>query len=141
MERFLPYGRLKSVKGNNVYVPLFFPNIGVAEGLSSWTTFHIIPLAPDKCKVIIRVKGEPMSNMDILKNAGKFLGMADSMHAKKGEGDPMESGDFMLEDIYACEQQQKSLKSRHFAVGATATVKESQVRQYQTVVKEFMEKE
>ena len=36
------------------------------------------------------------------------------------KNDPMASGDFITEDIYVCEQQQKSLKSPYFSVGATA---------------------
>lgn len=140
-QRYMPLKNIKGVDSTDVYVPLFFPNIGIAESPTTWSIFHIQPLAPDKCKVTTRTKIEPMSVGDQLRNAGKYLrffGMI-GKRKKNANGDPMDSGDFMLEDIYACEQQQKSLKSKRFAVGPTAKVTESQVRQYQTIVKEYMQ--
>ena len=55
------------------------------------------------------------------------------------EADPMASGDFMEEDKFACEQQQKSLKSPYFSVGASAEVGEAAVRHYQSLVQDWME--
>ena len=52
--------------------------------------------------------------------------------------DPMASGDFMAEDIYACEQQQESLKNPLFSVGATAKHGESTIRDFQGIVKRWM---
>ena len=52
----------------------------------------------------------------------------------------MQSGDFMAEDIYACEQQQKSLSSPYFEVGASAEHTESPVREHQKVVLQFMQR-
>lgn len=53
----------------------------------------------------------------------------------------MTSGDFMQEDIYACEQQQKSLQSPYFEVGASATFGESPVRDHQRVVLDYLQGE
>ena len=55
------------------------------------------------------------------------------------EDDPMASGDFTAEDIYACEQQQKSLKSPHFEIVVSAEHGESPVRDHQKVVLDFIE--
>tara|TARA_R110002074_G_scaffold121684_1_gene256084 strand:- start:165 stop:338 length:174 start_codon:yes stop_codon:yes gene_type:complete len=52
----------------------------------------------------------------------------------------MASGDFMKEDIYACEQQQKSLSSPLFSIGAKAQKGEYAVSKFQSVVKEWIEK-
>ena len=55
-----------------------------------------------------------------------------------GDEDPMVSGDFTAEDIYACEQQQKSLTSPFFEVGPAANG-ESPVVMHQKTVLEFLE--
>ena len=52
----------------------------------------------------------------------------------------MASGDFMAEDVYACEQQQKSLSSPLFSVGAQAKRGEFAISKFQSVVKEWIEK-
>ncbi|MEM9772811.1 MAG: SRPBCC family protein, partial [Cyanobacteria bacterium P01_D01_bin.73] len=52
--------------------------------------------------------------------------------------DPLASGNFMAEDIYVCEQQQRSFKSPYFSVGAIAKDLERSVYQYQRNVQEFM---
>ena len=57
-----------------------------------------------------------------------------------GEDDPMSSGDFMAEDIYACEQQQKSLKSPYFEHGPSS-VGEAGVRGHQELVRAWVEGE
>jgi len=53
----------------------------------------------------------------------------------------MLSGDFMAEDIYACEQQQKSLTSPYFEIGASAEKGESPVRQHQKVVLSYLKRD
>jgi len=56
------------------------------------------------------------------------------------ETDPMSSGDFMEEDVYACEQQQKSLTSPYFSVGAVAKRGEYAIAKFQLEVKKWIEK-
>ncbi len=51
----------------------------------------------------------------------------------------MASGDFMQEDIYACEQQQRSLRSPYFEHGPSAAAGEAGVRQHQELVKAWLE--
>ena len=63
-------------------------------------------------------------------NKGKYEG---------DSSDPMASGDFMAEDIYACEQQQKSLNSPMFGIGARAQHGEYAVMRFQEEVKKWME--
>ena len=53
----------------------------------------------------------------------------------------MASGDFMTKDIYVCEQQQKSLKSPYFSVGATAKDLEQAVCQFQRNVQSYIEQQ
>ena len=64
---------------------------------------------------------------------GKLMGSKTKYEGGDAD-DPMASGDFMAEDIFACEQQQKSLKSPLFSVGASAKDLEKSVRDFQSVV-------
>lgn len=125
------------------WVPMLFPGLGFAADESSWSTYHIIPVAPDLTHVETRTKVKNVSTWEFTlqalrshsfwqrKVSGKYKGDAAS--------DPMASGDFMAEDIYACEQQQKSLKSPYFEVGAIAVSGENSVRKHQEIVLDFIE--
>ncbi|MEW7290240.1 aromatic ring-hydroxylating oxygenase subunit alpha [Aquimarina sp. 2304DJ70-9] len=143
-----PYPLIDSVPEDKIgaYVPWLFPNIGITEGESAWNTFHVTPLAPDRTLVVIRSKTMNVSEWEYTKQYTKS-----SMHkiwqhyGNKGKyegdpSDPMASGDFMAEDVYACEQQQKSLQSPMFSVGAQAQRGEFAVSKFQSVVKEWIEK-
>lgn len=125
------------------WVPMLFPGIGLAGTESSWSTFHITPLAPDLTRVETRTKLKNVSSWQLTKQylrsrpfwkrniSGKFDG--------DPKTDPMASGNFMEEDVYACEQQQKSLQSPYFEIGASAQSGESPVVAHQRVVLDFME--
>lgn len=127
------------------WVPMLFPGIGLAESESSWATFIITPLAPDLTRIENRVRVADASNWEFSRQGskshafwrdaitGKFEADADA------PDDPMTGGDFTAEDIYACEQQQKSLCSPHFDVGPAARG-ESPVTGHQQVVLDWMEK-
>ncbi len=127
------------------YVPWLFPNIGLTESESAWNTFHVLPLAPDKTLVTIRSKTMNVSEWEYTKQATKSA--MSSVWSKYGNKakyesddpfDPMASGDFMLEDIYACEQQQKSLSSPYFSVGAVAEKGEYAIVRFQEEVLKWM---
>lgn len=126
------------------YVPWLFPNIGITEGEAAWNTFHAIPLAADKTLVVIRSKMENASEWEFTKQYTKSsMSKVWLKYGNKGKyegdpSDPMASGDFMKEDVYACEQQQKSLKSPMFSVGARAKRGEYAVVRFQEEVKKWM---
>jgi Rieske 2Fe-2S family protein len=128
------------------YVPWFFPNIGLAESESSWNTFHVQPLAPDRTLVVFRTKMANVSEWEYTKQTAKStMSSVWTKYGNKGKykgdkNDPMASGDFMEEDVYACEQQQKSLSSPLFSVGARAERGEYAVMRFQEEVKKWMEK-
>ena len=46
------------------YVPMLFPNIGLGESESSWSIFHVIPVAPDRTIVQTRTKVMPVSSWE-----------------------------------------------------------------------------
>lgn len=128
------------------YVPWLFPNIGLGETEGSWSTFHVTPLAPDRTLVVIRSKTMNVSEWEYTKQYTRSaMSKVWQHYGNKGkyEGDPltdpMASGDFMAEDVFACEQQQKSLTSPMFSIGAEGKHGEFAVSKFQSVVKEWIE--
>ena len=125
------------------WVPMLFPGIGLAENESSWSTYVITPLAPDLTRVETRSKVKNVAKWKHGAQAWRSHGFWQKHVSAKYEGDaktdPMATGDFMAEDVYVCEQQQKSLKSPYFAIGATAVSGENPVRTHQQIVLDFME--
>lgn len=117
------------------YVPMLFPNFGIGASESSWSTFHVIPLAPDRCKVVIRSRLMAVSEREFASQERKSWKFYEQRMGGKypdlPEDDPLGSADFMAEDVYVCEQQQKSLSSPLFSVGATAQHQEASVRDFQ----------
>ena len=123
------------------YVPMLFPNLGIGASESTWSIFHVIPIAPDKTIVKTRTRVMPASDWAFYRQAQKsqkFYQRLGGKYQDGPEGDPMTSGDFMAEDVFACEQQQKSLQSPLFSVGATAKTQEASVRDFQKIILEFM---
>jgi len=125
-------------------VPMLFPGIGLAESESNWATFIVTPLAPDLTRVENRIRVKNASEWEFAKQERRSA----SYWKRKISGkypvsddapdDPMTSGDFTAEDVFACEQQQKSLRSPWFEVGPAARG-ESPVLEHQKVVLQFME--
>ncbi|MEM7428209.1 MAG: SRPBCC family protein [Pseudomonadota bacterium] len=127
------------------WVPMLFPGIGLAENESNWATFIITPLAPDLTRVENRVRVKNASDWEFAKQASRSASFWSSRITGKYESeegvddDPMTGGDFTAEDIYACEQQQKSLTSPYFEIGASAESGESPVRLHQQIVLDYLE--
>lgn len=118
-----------------VWVPMLFPCIGLAETESSWSVFQIIPLSVNKTRVVIRSKVKDCSMMEYLKQAGASYNYWQSKVKGKyqnfDESHALGSGDFMKEDIYVCEQLQKSLTSPYFEFGPSASQGELPIREFQ----------
>lgn len=149
LDKLIPTKRIQEMTDEYIgaYVPWLFPNLGLSEGEGSWNIFHAIPLAPNKTKVIVRTKLEPMTNWEFTKQQMKSnMSWHGIMGGKTKYGkdpdtsseDPMDWNDFMEEDVYVCEQQQKSLKNPLFGVTHTAKQGESTVRTFQEVVQKWM---
>ncbi len=123
------------------WVPMLFPGIGLGETESSWSVFHVTPLAPDRTRVVTRTKLADASLWDFVWQSFRSYGFWARRIGGKFEGDasdPMASGDFMAEDIYACEQQQRSLQSPYFEHGPSSAKGETGVRQHQELVREWV---
>ena len=117
------------------YVPMLFPNLGLSESESTWSTFHIIPIAPNKSIVETRTRAMPAS---ILSKTFSWLYGSEDEPNKNKEVHALDSGDFMAEDVYVCEQIQIGMNSPKYSVGKTAKNGESTIRQYQSVISSYL---
>ena len=124
------------------YVPLVFPNLGLAGSEASFSTFYIEPVAVDRCRVHLRSKIMPASAWkQLMQLTSSAMYMSEGMAPKDPQfpkEHPLGSADFMAEDIYVCEQQQRSFASPWFAVGPTAKEQEFGVRGFQKIVGDWM---
>ena len=142
LERNAPYPLVVPADRVGAWVPMLFPGIGLAETESSWSVFHVTPLAPDRTRVVIRSKVAAVSSGAFLWQSIRSYGFWAGRTRGKFEGDssdPLASGDFTAEDIYACEQQQRSLKSPYFRHGPSSVSGEAGVRGHQQLVREWVE--
>lgn len=124
------------------WVPLLFPNLGLSESENTWSTFHVIPVAPDRTVVETRTKVMPASDWEFMKQSFSSWWNWKGKDREKFEGgndDPLSSGDFMKEDIYACEQQFKAMRSPRFAIGPTAKSLESAVFEFHDHIRSFLD--
>lgn len=124
------------------YVPMLFPNLGIGAAENSWSIFHIIPEAPDRTRVITRTRVKDTSMWEFSKQEMRSYSYYSHYGQKypdsQQKDDVMNSGDFMAEDIFACESQQKAMQSPYFSVGATAKNQEASVRGFQQHVLRFL---
>lgn len=144
LEANLPTPRVIPEPHVGAWVPMLFPGLGLGASEDSWNIFVITPLGPNLTRIENRTKLANTSSWDFTKQGwsswnfwkgfggGKYQG--DDV---TGEDDPMASGDFTAEDIYACEQQQKSLESPYLEIGPAA-VGESPIVNHQKAILEFM---
>ncbi len=128
------------------WVPMLFPGIGFAESESSWSTFIVKPVAPDMTRVENRVRVKNTSDRDFLRQEWRSVSywnrkVKGKYAAESGleTGDPMTGGDFTAEDVFACEQQQKSLLSPHFEHGPSSIEGEKPVRTHQEIVMAWLD--
>lgn len=149
LDKLMPFKRIAEVTDDKLaaYVAWLFPNMGITEAESSWSTFQVVPLTVDTTKVIVRTKLEPTTIWAFTLQAGKsfrnwkkLIGFKTKYGKKpdKNSSDPLDWGDLMEEDIFACEQQQKSLSNPLFAVKNTAKDAEMPVREFQRLVQEWI---
>lgn len=135
-----PYPLVYDVTKEKVgtWVPMLFPGIGLAESESSWSVFHIVPIAVDKTKVIVRTKMKNCSTLEYVKQSFSSDGFwHKKVRPKSSQHDSshaLGSADFMQEDIYVCEQLQKSFASPYFDFGPSAEKGEQPVRKHRELV-------
>ena len=143
VEKNSPYPLVVPAEQAGAWVPMLFPGIGLSETESSWSVFHVTPLAPDRTRVVTRTRMADASSWAYTWQAARSYGfwakrIRGKYDAGENSSDPMASGDFMAEDVYACEQQQRSLKSPYFEHGPSS-LGEAGVRGHQELVRAWVE--
>ena len=138
IEKNAPYPLLLDAEHPRIgaWVLMMFPCLGLVETESSWSVFHIIPLSVNSTKVVVRSKVKSCSSFAFFKQANaSYQYWNNKLKGKSVDYDkshPLGSGDFMQEDVYVCEQLQKSLQSDYFEFGPSATYGEAPIRGFQT---------
>ncbi len=129
---------------HGAWVPMLFPGVGISATESTWSVFHIIPLAANKSRVVIRTKVQPCSDLTYLsqsmRSAMYWYKSTFAKDDKMSADHPLASGDFLQEDIFVCEQLQKSLTSPIYKPGPSAEFGESPVREHQHIVWQYISK-
>jgi len=137
----LPAPRVIPKDKNGAWVPMLFPGIGIGAAEDGWNIYIVEPVAPNRTRVINRSRVANASAWEFSKQSMRSSGFWSNFglsgkyedHDAQSKDDPMAAGDFTAEDVYACEQQQKSLYSPHYEVGPAA-VGEQPVLDHQQVV-------
>ncbi len=132
---------------NGAWVPMLFPGIGIGASEDGWNIYIVEPLGPNRTRIINRSRVANASAWEFSKQSMRSSGFWSNFglrgkyedHDAYSKDDPMAGGDFTAEDVYACEQQQKSLYSPHYEVGPAA-VGEQPVLDHQQVVLNWVEK-
>lgn len=124
------------------WVPMLFPGIGLGESESAWSVFHIQPLAADRTRVEIRTKVMNVPSTQFLSQSVRSLafwgGRITPKYSDAPAGQPLASADFIQEDIFVCEQQQKSFSSPYYEPEPSALFGESPVREHQKWIMKYL---
>lgn len=135
-----PYPLIYDITQGNLgtWVPMLFPGIGLTGSETTWSVFHIIPIAVDKTKVVIRTKMKNCSSLEYMtqsyRSADFWQKKIKPKNAHYDKKHPLGSADFMKEDIYICEQVQKSFSNTYFNFGPLAQQGELPISTHRALV-------
>ena len=105
-----PIAHLDERDRNGLGAHLLFPNMTMAVSAEFVITYAAVPVAPDRCRIELRVRAEPGADADGLLAAARS---------------------FIDEDIAACERIQAALASPWFEVGPLARDHEAPITAFQ----------
>jgi len=92
---------------------LIFPNVLMAANADFYMSYAVVPDAPERCHVAVRIRAEPGADADALVAAARS---------------------FIDEDVRACEHIQAGLHSPWFSVGPLAQDHEAPITAFHTAV-------
>lgn len=126
------YKPLKHLKEEDykAHVHLLFPNLGITETESTWTIMEIIPLNSKQTKIKYRTKIDKRYSNKIKQSTEPIT---TSMYEN-----PLTSGDFMIEDMYVCENIQRVLENEEYIPGETHSPKEDAILEFQEIIKKHL---
>lgn len=124
----------KSTRG--LHIQWIFPNLGLTALPQVWFTFHVRPQSPTSSVVDVRSRVSPLAEAlpDVEEKAQLAMGLAPT----GADVHPLESKDFILEDIFACEALQRSMTSPAFGVGQLSYLEDA-LPMYQRTIAAYME--
>ena len=114
-----------------VFSHLLFPNFGIVADATSWSSLHVLPVAPDRTILELRVLGDRSAAPGGLGKAVRRLYEAVTPKAETADPNDWKSGDLMQEDIVACEAIQRAIGSPAFELGPLAEHIESPIAGFQ----------
>lgn len=124
-------------KNLGAYVHMIFPNIGVIESESAWTVLKVVPLKENETYLEYRTK--------VMPKAAKYSNKKNKDKNRKGSpikvedyDSPLDSGDFMIEDMYICENIQNSMEKGSFQGGPMHGEKEASLSSFQDMILKYM---
>jgi phenylpropionate dioxygenase-like ring-hydroxylating dioxygenase large terminal subunit len=116
-EGLTPISNLPDEERSLLRANLIFPNVPYSTTESSVTTYQVIPTGPETCRLDLRVRGEPGSELQDRSDILKVL---------------------RDEDGFACEQMQEVVHSPRFEVGPIAFEHELPIHQFHRDVLSFV---
>ena len=150
LHNLAPYGIIDHIPNDKLgaYLVFLHPSVLLTETEGSWSTLQVKPIAPDHTIVEVRVRTMPLTTSQQtsqqfknwmswgrrLTNHPANDGADDNMAT---EDDPLYSGDFMEEDAFACEQQQKAMSSPLYSTGPAARDEQSIFRFHEAILQDL----
>ena len=138
--------------GSSVF--MLFPNIAGAGGVTFFSIFQVVPMAPDRTRVIFRTFVKPIVEQDFIDvpelqdylmnySSGSSFGQSGSPDMSFAErmAAASKAGDFATEDKLAVEAIQCALSSRNFEVGPLAKDYEASIEFYHRSCLDMLEPE
>ena len=125
---------------------VLFPNLALYATATLWLTFHVIPVAADESLIEIRSRAMPEALGHGERRAEKpehrwiddVSGPLSAWFVPPPGAHPLESGDVMFEDLYACEAVQQGMNSPRFEVGPMARDLENALTFFQRNILDFV---
>jgi len=130
-------------KGGGPLVWWFFPNVGVLATSVFWSVFVVVPKDAECCWVDVRtwISAEPGAEKafrQLFPGTGKQPPNGGSVVLGDLDGHAMDSGDFMIEDMWVCEKIQRNLRSPAYHVDRLAHNAESSMTFFQRNLLDFV---
>lgn len=116
-------GKIRGAEsGDFAGVYMLYPSTIVAASPYDFSVATLTPIAPDRTHLRFRGWGRRERGWfgGSKSSAAESVGEPEVIRLDALEDHPMESGDFMLEDLWICEKIQRSMRSRFYSVGALA---------------------
>lgn len=115
------------------HVHLVYPNFGITETESTWTIMTIEPINESQTKLTFRTR----LDKNLAKKTSSVVHSETPIRTSDYK-DPLNSGDFMIEDMFVCENIQKAINNDSYKPGPHHESKEDAILKFQEIIKNHM---